>query len=187
MINMEVRDKAKAREATNFIKTEGKNLSYKREEVECHFRLKKVTVDELVELRLGEKPGIILKNEGEYWYAKANQKISLVSLGEHLCNSCRRCIPSSDEDGGCAKVRDVSVERKSRDETKTLVEIVEDSKRIEKYEFITSGIEVINSRQEGLLVLECENFMEYLKREPKPIEEVLALKQAALDFYNSNM
>ena len=123
-------------------------------------RLRKVTEDELFELRASGKPGFVLKYDYSYFYSQIPDflRFYFESLGDHLCSnercSCSRLSAASDCNGGCAKVRDRVIQAYNKPFTSAL----KASQRIEKYDFISHGFESFNTVQDSLVVLECTQF-----------------------------
>lgn len=107
---------------------------------EFWYPLKKVSEEELSELRNSYKPIFILKNMEVYFYTELDIRFNLYNnkLFDHMCNNCKKCYPKS-----CLKVRD-------RD------------KRLENYDFILEGAEIINmiENHNSFVVKFCMDFEE---------------------------
>lgn len=142
------------------------------EEIEriAEFPLREVTVKELRSIRKEEKPGFVLKKDGKYYYGLISVKTRLTSymdLREHLCaydDVCRYLLAASDQDGGCAKVRN-------------------NSKYIENYNYITYGYETFNTEQDCFVVLNCHKYKKCLpsnKTYSDEEKEKMKLKLAGL-------
>lgn len=128
------------------------------------YPLREVTPLELAQHRLSKKPGIVYKKNGKLYYTSFPATLKIYgqddTLGTHLCGKNCDMICK-----GCRRTSDLTVPYQER-YGKKFVEAVKASWRIEKYPFITEGIEAFNmiSAYDALLVLECENFK---VREPK--------------------
>lgn len=112
-----------------------------------NFPLKKVSLERLSEYKEKCIPIFVLKIGKEFYYTKIPYKMNLVGYNLlwnlHICatkgKACRRLSSATDENGGCAKVRNFS-------------------KNIEKYPWITKGYETVNTIQDCMFVAECLNF-----------------------------
>lgn len=118
------------------------------------FPLTEVSIEELKEYRKNKIPSFLLKLKENFYYTKLPAKINLFAcnnLGKHKCSfgteTCNRISTASDENGGCAKVRDRSV-------------------GIEKYPFITAGYETFNTPHDSFIVVRCNHFEECPPRKP---------------------
>lgn len=103
--------------------------------------LMKITAEELQVLRDAQRPGFVFKENGNYYFAKIPAKTNLVSehlLGAHLCATCPHLSAKSDEEGGCAKVRNRSM-------------------FIENYDFVVVGYETIGTVCNAFDVVKCTN------------------------------
>ena len=110
------------------------------------FPLKEITAEELKQIRKSDTPSFVLKEYGKYYYAQIPKEMSLYSsllFGTHQCattgKECRFLSAASDENGGCAKVR-------------------EGCKGIEKYPWITVGYETFNTQRDCFIVSECDHY-----------------------------
>lgn len=132
----------------------------KNTSTDYYFSLKEVTVDELCKHRMKKKPGFVYKERDKLFLASIPKNLRLsVTNDIHLCSYsdkvCRFLSASSDPSIGCPKVRDRIVsesEYKNSPEKAMLT-----SKRIEKYDFITRGMETFNTVDDSLIVLECSH------------------------------
>ena len=103
------------------------------------------TVEKLQELRDKRIPYLVIKRNGRFFYTKVDKKFSLpnTTSREHRCaiNSidiCHRLSAKTDENGGCRKVRDGK------------------DAHIEKYEYIRTGYETVNTEKSVFIVMECD-------------------------------
>ena len=147
-----------------------KKLDYYLGEKEYHFPFKKISPEELKKIRYNpsirekfqkeKKAILLLKYYGTYYMAIIPAKLSLTSqtIGTHLCGGCNRCYASSDFNGGCAKVRDLWVSSYLKDGD-SLEVAVKKSCRLEKYPFITMGLETIFGISESFAVLDCNRYI----------------------------
>ena len=142
---------------------DGKNCFENRKEF--IFPLQEITKTELFGKRLSGKPGFVFKADGKYLYAQIPKEFNFVHAellpgAQHQCSchpgkTCSRMSAASDEDGGCHKVRDLSV-----DTTRGITpQKLKPAKRIEKYPFILKGYETFNTDYESFGVLECSNYI----------------------------
>lgn len=124
--------------------------------------LKETTVDELINIRIcGNVPTFILKKNSALFTTKIPIETHFLFqplLGKHLCSTCRHLCVKPDEEGGCAKVRDFCFE--TCFQSSICSKAIADSKRIEKYPFITDGIEVVNCNSQNniFMVTGCKNY-----------------------------
>lgn len=123
------------------------------------YSLVEVTRKELAKHRLSEKSGIVLKENNKFYYTPIPANIRIYvqesSHGKHLCGlSCAGAC------SGCARTQDLTVDYQMRFFHKEFFNAVKDSWRIEKYPFITNGIESFNmdGNTEAMIVLECKNY-----------------------------
>lgn len=106
------------------------------------FNLEKVTADDLYALRKEKIASFVLKENDNLFCAQIPERTGFLStnfLGEHKCNYCRHLSSASDEDGGCAKVRNFAC-------------------FIENYPWITFGYETFSCKDDAFVVIKCEHF-----------------------------
>lgn len=108
------------------------------------YKLNKISVDELEVLRESKEPTLIIKNDGKYYYAKVKADTRLGTsnfMGNHQCSymnhQCEYLLASLGEEG-CRKVYDAD-------------------NKLENYDFITSGYELLNTEIEEFVVTGCSN------------------------------
>jgi len=119
------------------------------------FRLEEITPEELALHRISGIPFFVLKTDGKFYYCSIPSNINVSSsfiLGTHCCSGakydCMKMYAKSDEEGGCAKVRDRIP-------------------HIEKYDFITTGYEIYYPDERSTLtVIDCKH---YKLDQPRPI------------------
>ncbi len=137
------------------------------------YPLEEIAEKDIVRLRMSGKPVFLLKLDGKYYRAFISKHLHLLAhdlIGDHMCKYCDKAIATSDECGGCQKVRDREFnECISQDVTKR--KAMQDSKRIEKYSFIKAGYESFGVNQETFMVAECDNYKNYSVRKVLPLEE----------------
>lgn len=121
----------------------------------------------------GGKPAISIVKSGEhYFYAPTLKKYNSIFCRLHLCNSCRNCRALPTNQGGCDKVLDISLSNSFyRDGNQKFHRFdFEDSKRLEKYSFILTGVEELGiyaeknglfwqCKGERFFVFHCKNFL----------------------------
>ncbi len=113
-----------------------------------NFTLLPISAKEIGLLRKDtNKAYLILKKGGSLYFTEIPMEMRLFSQLHyiHKCNTCSRLSALPDCQGGCAKTRN-------------------SSRFIEKYDFITNGIETINLLDTSLIVNECCNFQEIIPR-----------------------
>lgn len=120
------------------------------------FALTEVTLEQLRAYRRKKIPSFILKRHGKIYFAQIPKDLNLRSaniLGDHQCamgeDICYRLSAASDEEGGCAKVRDCYPDR-----------------CIENYPWIGVGYQISNSvpGHNVFVVTQCDHFLEFPKR-----------------------
>lgn len=130
------------------VKLEGvERIRIKREDgIKRSFTLKEVSDEELKAYRNSGTPGFVLKMDEKMYYARIPVNLNLVTanlLGSHMCahskTVCKRLSALSDEEGGCAKVRECSC-------------------CIERYDWITRGYETFGTKKDVFVVISCNHF-----------------------------
>ena len=128
------------------------------------FSLNEVTVEELAAYRRSKIPSFVLKVNGKLYYTTIPDCISFVSsglLGIHQCaipkHECHRLSAASDEQGGCAKVRDRS-------------------QCIERYPWITTGYETFNTKHDSFFVAKCLHYRACPPKKKLPLGDVTRAK-----------
>lgn len=137
------------------------SLKIKKNEI---YEFKEVTPEELLEARMSEQRGVVYKKYGRLFYAPVNHNIIFYQNEEfHLCGqNCSRVCKD------CPRTRDLTVPYQMKftfDREKAVTK----SWRIEKYDFITEGIEGFNMKndRDSCLVIFCENYETRNKKPPK--------------------
>lgn len=134
-------------------KVEGEGKE-KEEKVEIlNFTLLPISAKEIGLLRKDiSKAYLILKKGNSLYFTEIPMEMRLFSqpLYSHQCNTCSRLSALPDCQGGCAKTRN-------------------SARFIERYDFITNGIETINLLDTSLIVNECCNFQKIV---PRKIEKL---------------
>lgn len=128
------------------------------------YKLRKVTKQELFNLRLGKEPGLVFKYDKELWFTELpNSNIRFRETEgkklQHLCSSDYECcsrLSALPDPEGCACVRDESFTAHRRN-SKHRVHLCNISLRIEKYDFLVYAIETFNMKEDCLKVLSCKN------------------------------
>lgn len=127
------------------------------------YKLRKVTAKELFKYRLGDKPGLVFKNEHELWYTQLlNTSVKFKGAEKnayrHMCSrddSCCQRLSAAPDPIGCACMRDISFG--SCRTSKHRVFLCDTCLRIEKYPFIEVAIETFNMEIDALKVIRCTN------------------------------
>lgn len=144
-------------ERVYFLDEKGKEHFYHKKSVKrtnsiVEYPLMEISVTEVQNLRKSDKPIFLYKENNALYYTEMPARLHSVELlaGSHQCasvnNDCVRLSAESDANGGCRKVRDRYL-------------------RIENYDFIKKGYQVINTTNNCLVVLECSNFKAIPARE----------------------
>ena len=132
---------------------------------ELVFPMKRITLEQLKKLRATSIPSFVLKEGGNYYYAQIVRDLNLVSTllcGCHKCSACRYLSAATDEEGGCAKVRNRSY-------------------YIERYDWI-DGYETFNTNRDAFVVAVCNHYGRYLPKKKQTAEEVNNLKLGLAQF-----
>ena len=123
---------------------------------------KKVTSDQVIQLRLTGKRYVVLKFGSDlYAYRPREAKEARTirnAFGNHKCSSCANFFANGRL---CPKVADSSVDVTGRYIGKYagMEEIsLKESKRIEKYPIILKGVEYFNSGKQYFVVDQCSNY-----------------------------
>ena len=123
--------------------------------------LKEVEKEEILQRRLGRRSTVVVK-EGKKYYiltnCKKNNSMRHI-FGEHLCSKCDFA-----KGGLCPKISDMPKEETEKRGYDILEAIIE-SKRIEKYPFITKGVELFNATREYFVVSECRRYIPVIPEE----------------------
>ena len=136
-------------------------------EVVKEFSLQRVSEEELWQLRLGKKPFLIVKLNDYLFVSIHREDFSAIikkckSYHIHLCDKCRKFSALSKEEGGCDKIRDISLIFPYFNGKKNFTEYfqkkIDSSFRIEKYKFVCFGIEVIQKGISRCIILKCRDF-----------------------------
>lgn len=130
--------------------------------------LKAVSKEQLSKIRKKELPIFILKvGKNLFFTFTRNGYISSGILGNvHKCCyngiTCERLSAAPDDKGGCQKVRDTK-------------------KRIENYEFVQLGYELVNTNNDCTIIGVCNHYVEE-KRKSLPAREVARRKMAVATY-----
>ncbi len=118
----------------------------------------KISVDEIFEKRIGNTPGLVLKKNQEYFFTEIPADLGCFGIAKHKCycngHLCKKLSAKDDLHGGCVKVRDIPIEAFSKKSKQKL----KNACRIEKYDFITEGIESFNTKNNFFIVIECTHY-----------------------------
>lgn len=128
---------------------------------EQSFQLVPITTEKLAEKRKLQIPSMVLKEGDQLYYAEIPKNLDMYSaqiLGEHKCaRPCKRLSAASDENGGCAKVRDSST-------------------CIERYPWIILGYETFATTHDVFVVACCDHYTVFPPRPYKSSVEINAAK-----------
>lgn len=130
------------------------------------FDLHPITRQQLLDFRKKRIPSFVLKKNGKFFYTEIDPDISFLSsdlLGHHMCSlapdCCTHLSAASDEEGGCAKVRNMA-------------------RYIERYPWITCGYETFNTKCDTFMVAECNHY-ERFDRKTKTLSKVSPKKKTS--------
>ena len=120
----------------------------KQERIVESFALRKISIDELTEIRKQNISGFVLKENNKYYFTQIPKNLRFIyveNFGLHMCAHCNHMSADSDENGGCQKVRI-------------------GSNHIEFFDWIESGYETFHTRQDSFLVSNCSHHCTIPKR-----------------------
>lgn len=109
------------------------------------YNLSEISKNEVIMRRKNKIPTFLLKIDGKYYYSRIPANLTLIGeklLGTHMCATCKKISPLSDEDGGCEKVRNIA-------------------RFIEKYDWISKGYETFGTTHDCFFVAECNHCQSY--------------------------
>ena len=109
---------------------------------ERDFKLTEVNLSELKKFRDGYDPCFVLKKDERYYVTYVPFGINLMPyklISSHKCAICSHLSAASDENGGCSKVRALSI-------------------GIEDFPYIKYGYETFNTKVDLFVVIKCDNF-----------------------------
>lgn len=161
-------------------------------------------------MRLKDVPYCIMRLEGKIYIAILPKEFSEHSLGirddelMHRCDKCRFCHAISSAEGGCDKVADRLLESltaltlkkiktdfiyKKKEErekaSKRYVSYVKESKRLEKYPFISFGLETVHTTNDLFIVSDCKRFLADAPRAFKPpVSSEEDIRKISISFRN---
>ena len=104
--------------------------------------IRKVFVSEIPDLRESGKPGFLLKKGDDIFYAQIKKNGDIESLFDmpHKCaDHCKHLSAASDENGGCAKIRNKDT-------------------YIERYPWIRLGYETFNTKNDVFVIAICNHY-----------------------------
>lgn len=115
---------------------------------DINFELREVSKEQLYEIRSKKIPSFIFKDGDKLFWTEIPKTMNFMTkefLGKFKCapsgGVCDRLSAASDEQGGCAKVRDIK-------------------KCIESYDFIILGYEIFGTNFDVFHVAKCTHFKE---------------------------
>ena len=125
------------------------------------YQINSATSSQIKNLRIENSPFCLIKYNEQLIVAKVPKSFSLSYVEcPHLCSMCTHCYARSESYGGCIKICDFPLVNPVKARR---IKLHEGSQRIEKYPFITFGIEVNGCFSNSFIVLKCENFKEDTK------------------------
>jgi len=113
-----------------------------------------ISADQVLQKRSNNECATVLKFQGNLYLLSDSDLEERIksALGKHLCSDCTIFSGTL-----CPKVLDLPRELCLR-KGYTRIEGIADSKRIEKYDFITEGIECFNTCDDFFVVTKCARF-----------------------------
>lgn len=155
-----------------------------RTKLESRYPFQEVTRKAAAQMRLKNIPYCILRLKDKIYIAILPKEYLSQALPLrddsliHHCDKCRFCHALPAEKGGCEKVKDrlleaitsqtlpklkIDLQTKTPEEQERIksrfIDSVKESMRLEKYPFISYGLEVVHTPNEMLVVSECKRFI----------------------------
>jgi hypothetical protein len=107
------------------------------------YTVTEITTEELSVYRKKKIPSLVVKTNGKLLYTRINPQYPITFTPCHMCNDtshdCCHLIALDPADGGCNKV-------------------IEHSRYIERFDFITEGYETFNTVKDAFIVIKCNNY-----------------------------
>lgn len=124
--------------------------------------LQEVSPEELMKYRFSGEAGLVIKLKDKLLLAKLPRKSTLSErdLVSGLCETCDNVCKD------CPKITDLTLAIQLGI-GRSFPDAVQRYGRIEKYDFITSAVEMFNKNSSNCVILECAN---YSKRNPDDYE-----------------
>lgn len=127
------------------------------------YQLRKVSEEELLLLRMQNKPGVVFVCKSELWYSELpSMKVKLNGEKwlEHACSREKECCchlsALPDSQGGCKVIRDTNAQY-YKNRGYSWREAYLKSFRIEKYPFLEYAVETFGATENGFKALKCKN------------------------------
>ena len=122
------------------------------------YTFREVTAAELFQLRLSKVPGVVYKKGGKLFYVQVPGTLHINgrdSLGVHLCG--KQCTQVCK---GCPRTPSLTVGYQQQTLLKDFPAAVKNSWRLERFDFVHSGIEAFNMdvANDACLIFKCDNF-----------------------------
>lgn len=125
------------------------------------------TPKDILARRMEKSPFLIVLNKRRLAIVEIPENFSLSSIAlPHRCSECKRCYARAESNGGCRKISDFPI---TVQENAKIVRDITTSCRIEKYAFITLGIETCGTKNDSLVVARCEHFEQDSKEPRTPL------------------
>lgn len=132
------------------------------------YKLRPVSSEELMDFRLSGKTGFLIKANEALYLARLKKSSTLPTRvlspelsDPSLCETCDKVC------NGCPMARDLTLSIQLGFGS-SFPDAVKRYGRIEKYDFITSAVEIFNKKASNCIVEECTN---YIKRNPADYED----------------
>lgn len=137
------------------------------------YEFHEITLKELLRRRMSGNPGVVYKDEEKVYYSDLQPGTESYFAGtgwKHICSQsgkeCKHLSAASEENGGCAKVRDIFISTYAVKSPRSL----KNAKMLEKYDFVKEGIEIFNSQHYSLNVSSCANYVKMAPRAANTLE-----------------
>lgn len=135
-------------------KTENHKILEKKE-----YNFKEISSKELLEMRFKREKICIVKISNKFFVSNVEKNTMTVGkIKGHLCSSCTKHSPKK-----CRKVACFSA-MSNRKFGWLWKDSVLESNRIERFSFIEKGIETVNLRQNGYVILSCKNYEKKIEK-----------------------
>ena len=126
------------------------------------YPLQEIAEDKLLALRAQRVNVFLVKREGKYFYAEmCEERLPANHEYPHKCADCKKCCAKPENQGGCIKVQEGPTSLYMRGNY-NFKAALEQAQRIEKYPFITEGIEFWGKTlfDAVFIVIECSKWEE---------------------------
>lgn len=126
------------------------------------YPLQEIAEDKLLALREQRVNVFLVKRDGMYFYVEmCEDRLPANHEYHHKCADCKKCYAKPEDEGGCIKVQEGPTTLYMRGNS-NFKAALEQAQRIEKYPFITKGIEFWGKTlfDAVFIVIECTKWEE---------------------------